>query len=503
LWISFSSPQSHPQIINSVMATGVEFSTMTTAALHELDALALAALIRTGSVSAREVITATLARIDALNPTLNAFITIAHDKAVREADLVDQRLARGEPVGRLAGVPLHVKDLVATRDVRTTYASFIHEHNVPKTSAVSVARLEAEGAIVVGKTTTPEFGHMCWTEAPLFGRTGNAWDQTRTAGGSSGGAAVATIMGLGALGIATCAGGSTRIPAAANGVVGFKQSLGLVPHDGAPEAFANLSYITPITRTVAETALMLDIMGGPHPADPHSFGMSTGGCLAAALKPPSLKGLRVGFRPFLGNTVIDPHVLAAVQRAVKALSDLGAEVIEQPDDMEPTEPFWLVISTALWNARFAHLLPEWRGRMSKTLLQQMDRGQQYTATDLQRASLERTRLYRKIQMWFDDVDILVMPTLTRTAVSIDEALYEPIIIDGRVTDTVRKAWYPYTHPFNLSGNPAVTLPLGLHPDGLPMGIQFVGPRGSDAKLCGIASVFEAAQPWSHLKPLAY
>jgi aspartyl-tRNA(Asn)/glutamyl-tRNA(Gln) amidotransferase subunit A len=378
----------------------------------------------------------------------------------------------------------------------------MHEHNVPTASGVSIARLEAAGAIVIGKTTTPEFGHMCWTEAPLFGRTGNAWDQTRTAGGSSGGAAVATIMGLGPLGIATCAGGSTRIPAAANGVVGFKQSLGLVPHDQAPEAFANLSYITPITRTVADTGLMLDIMGGPHPNDPHSFGMTAGGCHAAAVAPPSLKGLRVGWRPLMGNTVVDPHVMAATKRAVATLESLGAQVIEQADDMEPTEPFWLVISTALWNARFAHLLPQWRDRMSKTLLQQMDRGQDFSATDLQRASLERTGIYRKIQGWFSDVDILVMPTLTRTAVSIDEALYEPIEINGQKVDTVRKAWYPYTHPFNLSGNPAVTLPMGLHPDGLPMGIQFVAPRGHDAKLCGIAAAFEAAQPWSHLLPRA-
>jgi aspartyl-tRNA(Asn)/glutamyl-tRNA(Gln) amidotransferase subunit A len=173
---------------------------------------------------------------------------------------------------------------------------------------------------------------------------------------------------------------------------------------------------------------------------------------------------------------------------------------EMADDMEPTEPLWLVVSTALWNARFSHLLPEWKDRMSPTLVRQMAGGTNHTAEMLARANVQRTALYRKIQGWFEHTDIIVMPTLTRTAVPLKEALFEPIEIEGHKVDTVRKAWFPYTHPFNLSGNPAVTLPAGFHSDGLPVAIQLVARRGADALLCKAAALFEQARPWAGAKP---
>lgn len=460
----------------------------------------LSAAIKARRLSAVEATRATLSRIERLQPVLNCFITVCADEALASASAIDARIGRGEDPGPLAGVPLAVKDLVNTAGVRTTFGSFIHEHNVPKKDSVSIARLKAAGAVLVGKTTTPEFGHMVWTQAPLFGRTRNAWDATRTAGGSSGGAAAACAAGIAPLHVATCAGGSTRIPAACNGVVGFKQSLGLIPHDMAPDAFANLSYITPTTRTVLDTALMLEAMAGSDWADPHSFGMSAAGCVDAARAPGSLKGLRIAWRPFLGNTVIDRDYLRVAAAAAQTFEALGATMHEMPDDMEPTEPMWLVLSTALWRARFADLLPIWRDRMSPTLLGQIDRGGDHTAEMLSKANLQRTALYRKIQRWFETADIIVMPTLTRTAVGIEEGLFEPIEIEGRKIDTVRKAWFPYTHPFNLTGNPAVTLPAGLHSDGLPVAIQLVGRRGADALLVRAAALFEQARPWGHLRP---
>lgn len=470
--------------------------------LAYMPASEIAHRVRTKEMSAVEVTRACLARIEALNPTLNCFITVSADVALADAAAVDAKIARGEDAGPLAGVPLHVKDLVNTKGVRTTFCSYIHEHNVPKADSVSVRRLRAAGAILVGKTTTPEFGHMAWTEAPIFGRTANVWDKTRSAGGSSGGAAVATAAGLGPLAVATCAGGSTRIPAAVNGVVGFKQSLGLIPHDMAPESFGNMSYITPTTRTVRDTAMMLEVMSGPDPRDVHASGLSARGCIDAVTEAKNLKGLRLAWRPFLGNTVIDPHVLAATQKATLSLEQFGAHVEEMADDMEPTEPMWLVISTALWRARFSHLLPQWRDRMSPTLLRQMDNGANHSAEDLMRAYVRRTEIYRQIQGWFERYDIIAMPTLTRTALPLKEGLFEPIEVAGQKFDSVRKAWFPYTHPFNLSGNPAVTLPCGVHPDGLPMAIQLVGRRGADALLCHAAALFEQAQPWADRKPVA-
>ena len=473
---------------------------MPTSELAYVPASQLAPRIASQDISAVEVVRATLARIEAAQPVLNCFITVCADEALRDAASIDQRIARGEDVGPLGGIPLHVKDLVNTAGVRTTFGSLMHEHNVPPTDSVSVARLKKAGAVLIGKTTTPEFGHMVWTEAPLFGRTRNAWDATRTSGGSSGGAAVACATGLGPLGVGTCAGGSTRIPAACNGVVGFKQSLGLIPHDMAPESFSNMSYITPMTRTVMDTALMLEAMAGPDPRDVHSFGMSAAGCVDAVRTADDLAGLRMAWRPFVGNTVIDSEVLRLTRDAAQSFTQFGASLEEMADDMRPTEPMWLVLSTALWNARFSQVLPEWRDRLSPTLVRQMQGGAMHTAEMLARAQLQRTALYRQIQAWFDRYDVIVMPTLTRTAVPIQEALFEPIEIEGRKIDTVRKAWFPYTHPFNLSGNPAVTLPAGFHSDGLPVAIQLVARRGADALLCKVAALFEKALPWAGKQP---
>jgi aspartyl-tRNA(Asn)/glutamyl-tRNA(Gln) amidotransferase subunit A len=352
----------------------------------------------------------------------------------------------------------------------------------------------------MGKTTTPEFGHMCYTQAPLFGRTPNAWNATRTSGGSSGGAGAALAAGIAAIGIGTDAGGSTRIPAACNGVVGFKQSSGVVPHDMSPEVFANFSSINPMARTVMDCALMLEAMAGMHPCDPYSYGMPASGFVAAAKPEGSLKGLRVGWRPLLGNSVVDSEVLDLCEKAALSLGDLGASVEPMEDNLEPIEPMWFAYASALWNGRFRDQLPKWGAKLSPTLLAQMERGKDISGEAVGRALLARTELYRKVQGWFERYDVIVTPTLARTAISIEERLFEPIEIDGRKTDTVRKAWYPYTHPFNLTGHPAVSLPAGFHSDGLPVGIQLVGRRAEDARLFKVAALFEQARPWAHRRP---
>jgi len=465
-----------------------------------MSAAEIARRVTSKEITAVEVMRGTLARAEALQPVLNCFITIAADEALRDAAAIDARIARGEDPGPLAGVPLHVKDLVKTAGVRTTFGSFIHEHDVPAADQVCVARLKAAGAVLFAKTTTPEFGHMPWTEAPLFGRTRNAWSARRTSGGSSGGAAVACAAGIGPLAIATDAGGSTRIPAACNGVVGLKQSIGLIPHDTAPDAFSNMSYITPTTRTVMDTALMVEAMAGWHPSDPHSFGMPVTGYVAAARGDGDLKGLKVAWRPYLANTVADGEVLSRCEGLAGLLGELGAVVEPMGDDLEPTEPYWLTLSTALWNARFSDLIPKWRDRISPTLLRQMSGGNQMTGEMVGRALMQKTNLYRQIQAWFERFDVIVMPTLSRTALGIDEALFDPIEIEGKKVGTVRRAWYPYTHPFNLSGNPAITLPAGFHSDGLPIAVQLVGRRGEDARLLRIAAMIEAARPWDQMRP---
>jgi aspartyl-tRNA(Asn)/glutamyl-tRNA(Gln) amidotransferase subunit A len=460
----------------------------------------LARMIREKQVSATEVVRATLARAERVQAATNCFITLCGERALADAAAADRALAAGAGIGPLHGVPFHVKDLLNTQGVRTTFGSFIYEHNVPEQDCVSVARLKKAGAILVGKTTTPEFGHMPFTEAPLFGRTCNAWAAERTSGGSSGGAAVALAAGVCPIGVGTDAGGSTRIPAAANGVVGFKQSAGLIPHDMAPEAFANISSINPMSRTVMDVALMLDAMAGSHPSDPYSWGLPSPSFAAAVSDKGRLAGLRFAWRPLLANRVIDSEVLSQCEEAAMALGRLGAQVEPMDDDMEPVEPAWLAYSHALWNARFRDALPQWRDKMSPTLIRQMELGKDSSGEAVGKALLARTRLFRAVQGWFDRFDVVVTPTLTRTALGIEERLFEPIEIEGQKVDTVRRAWYPYTLPFNLTGHPALTLPCGWHSDGLPVAIQLVGRRGEDARLMKVAALFEAARPWARTWP---
>ena len=460
----------------------------------------LAALIAQRVVSPVEIVDIVLDRIEKTQPTLNAFMTVCADDARAAAKAAEAAVMRGDTLGPLHGVPFAVKDLVNTAGLRTTFGSWALADNVPRADSPSVARLKAAGAVLVGKTTTPEFGHKCFTEAPLFGRTANPWDLARTCGGSSGGAAAAVAAGLGPIGIGTDGGGSSRIPAACCGAVGFKQTLGLVPHDLTPDGFGNQSHITPMTRTVMDAALMLQAMAGPHRCDPHSLGLAVPDFVAAARPDGDLKGVRIAWRPLLGNTILSREVRDACERTLAAFVEMGAIVEPVDDNFTGTEPIWLILTQSFWNARFRRYVAQFGNRMSETLLRQMDNGAGHTAVALQEAMFERTRVFREIQDWFERYDIVATPTLSRTALAIDHDFFAPIEIDGQVADTVRNAWYPYTLPFNLSGNPAVTLPCGFDADRLPIGLQLVGPHLGDAKLVGAAALFEQARPWAAERP---
>jgi aspartyl-tRNA(Asn)/glutamyl-tRNA(Gln) amidotransferase subunit A len=469
--------------------------------LAYISAAELAALIARRAVSPVEVVDGVLTRIEKTQPVLNAFITVSAEGARAAAREAEAAIMRGELLGKLHGVPFAAKDLVNTAGVRTTFGSVALADNVPAADSPAVARLKRAGAILVGKTTTPEFGHKCFTEAPLFGRTANPWNLARTCGGSSGGGASAVAAGLGPIGIGTDGGGSSRIPAACCGIVGFKQTLGLVPHDLTPDGFGNQSHITPLTRTVTDAALMLEAMAGPDPCDPHSLGLPVPDFAGSARAEGDLKGLHIAWRPLLGNSLLAAEVRAACEGALGVFAELGAIVETVADDFASTEPIWLVLTQSFWNARFRRYVPEFGPRMSETLLRQMDNGAVHSAVALQQAMFERTRIFREVQAWFADCDIVATPTLSRTALAIDHDFFAAIEIDGVVTDTVRNAWYPYTLPFNLSGNPAVTLPCGRGEGALPIGLQLVGPHLGDARLLRAAALYEMARPWAEERPL--
>jgi aspartyl-tRNA(Asn)/glutamyl-tRNA(Gln) amidotransferase subunit A len=457
-----------------------------------LPATALRDRIGRGELSPVEVTRAVLDRAERLQPELNCFVTLCRDQALRDAEDAERAVAKGEPLGLLHGVPYAVKDIVNTRGVKTTFGSRLMADNVPDHDAEAVARLRRHGAILIGKTTTSEFGAKCLTDGPLFGRTRNAWSAAHTSGGSSGGAAVAVAAGLAPIGIATDGGGSTRIPAACNGVVGLKQSNGVVPHSQVPDAFGNYTYVTPMTRTVADTALMLQAMAGPHESDPWSLGLPVPDYVAAARGEGDLRGRRILFCAAPSGRPLAADVAAAFAAALGHLARLGAEMTEMPGEGFDIEPLWRAINHTTWRARFAPLAARHAPDMSPSLIQQLALASEVSGVDYQQAMFDRTTLFRHVQRLLGENDFLVTPTLQRTALPIDQDLFGTLDIDGETYSEVRANWFPWTMPFNMTGHPAISLPCGFGSDGLPIGLQVVGRFRMETELLRLAALFEAS-----------
>lgn len=463
--------------------------------LCRLPASTLRQKIASKQLSPVELTKAVLARAEALQPVLNCFITLVPEHAMAAARRAEDAVMRGEALGLLHGIPFAAKDLVNTAGVRTTFGSLHYDENVPKEDAVSAARMKQAGAILFGKTTTPEFGHKALTDAPLFGRTRNAWSAERTSAGSSGGAAVAVAAGIGPIGIATDGGGSTRIPAAANGMVGLKQSNGVIPHSQVADAFGNYTYVTPMTRTVMDTALMLQAMAGSHPSDPWSIGVPVPDYAAAAHADGDLEGKRILYSVTLGNSLVAQDVRMAFDAALKKLAALGAELIELEGVLPDMAPIWKVINHTTWRARFDELVRREDNRLSPSLVRQVLMADAWSGVDYQKAMFQRTDLFRKVQGWFETADYLVTPTLSRTALPIEQDLFEPISIDGVEAGELRTNWFPYTMPFNITGHPAITVCCGYDTEGLPIGLQFVGRFRDEASVLRAAALYEASERW--------
>jgi aspartyl-tRNA(Asn)/glutamyl-tRNA(Gln) amidotransferase subunit A len=463
--------------------------------LTRLPASALREQIAARRVSPVELTQSVLARAEKLQPVLNCFITLVPELALKAARAAEQAVMQGAPLGLLHGIPYAAKDLVNTAGVRTTFGSLHYEDNVPKQDAVAAARLKEAGAILFGKTTTPEFGHKALTDAPLFGRTRNAWSDQRTSGGSSGGAAVAVAAGIGPIGVATDGGGSTRIPAAANGVVGLKQSNGVIPHSQVADAFGNYTYVTPMSRTVMDTALMLQAMAGPHPSDPWSIGIAPQNYIAAACAEGDLKGKRILYSLTLGNKIVAKDVRSAFERALGKLKELGGELVELSETLPEMEPIWKVINHTTWRARFHDMIRRDDNKVTPSLVRQVAMAEEWSGTDYQQAMFQRTDLFRMIQRWFERADYLVTPTLSCTALPIDQDLFEPIRIDGVEVGELRRNWFPYTMPFNITGHPALSLCCGHDSEGLPIGLQIVGRFRDEVSVLRAAALYEASEDW--------
>ena len=469
---------------------------MQIAELIAVDALTLARRIRSKEVSPVAVVDATLQRIEALQARVNAFITVTGDEARDAARRAEAAVMAGQTLGAFHGVPFSVKDLLFARNVRTTMGSLIFADQVPTEDAVPVRRLREAGAILIGKTTTPEFGHKPLTDSPLFGVTRNPWDPSRTAGGSSGGAAAAVATGQGPLALGTDGGGSIRLPAACCGIVGLKPTLGRVPHVHQADLFSSTSYIGPMTRSVAEAAACFDVIAGFDPGDPYSRPEPRDDPCRI-----DVQGMKLAWLPRVGNPLVDPEVLVACESAVRHLERQGALVETVEADFASFERAFLVFLQGGLAARVGPHMATFGDKVARSLRESIDRGAHWSAVDWANAVAQRTTVYRRVCVLFERFDFLVTPTLGRPALAADHDPYEPITIAGENAGSIRGAWYPYLWPFNLSGHPAVSLPCGWSSDNLPIGLQIVGPWYSDRRVLALAEHLERERPCGRRMPL--
>jgi aspartyl-tRNA(Asn)/glutamyl-tRNA(Gln) amidotransferase subunit A len=452
----------------------------------------LARLIATGEVPALEAIEASLARLEATEPQLNAFVTVLAAEARRDARDADLRRARGERLGPLHGVPVSVKDLIAVGGAPYTLGSRSMAQNVAPADAAAVERLREAGAVVIGKTTTSEYGCKAVGDSPLTGSTRNPWDLSRTAGGSSAGAAASVAAGVTAIALGTDGGGSIRIPAALTGLVGVKPQFGRVPVYPT-SATPTLGHVCPLARTVRDAALLFGALAGYDARDPHSVPQPVPDVSAACERDP--RPLRIAWSPTLGYAPVDPEVRGIAEEAARAFAALGCAV----DEVEA--PFG-ADSADLWTAEFyagigARLGPVLRTRpdlLDPDVAAVVERAVAVRAEDYYRSVFGRYEFRERVRRFFERYDLLLSPTLPVAGVEAGVAI-PPGLADRNIV-----TWVCYTYPFNLTGQPAASIPAGFTAAGLPVGVQLVARAYREEDLFTAAAAFESARPWASRRP---
>ena len=457
----------------------------------------LATLYRGRKVSPLEVMEAVLARVDRVNPRVNAVVTLARETALDEARRATDALQPRATLPPLFGIPVGIKDVTPTRGLRTTYGSKLFESHVPDEDALVVARLRAAGAIVLGKTNTPEFAFGPNTFNAVFGVTRNPWDLGRTAGGSSGGSAAALACGMCPLAEGTDLGGSLRGPASYCGVVGFRTTPGLIPRYPSVLAWDTYSVEGPMARAVGDAALMLATMAGPDDRAPLSSPVDVRE-FARAVKNPSVKGWRIAWTPDLGGLVeIDHEVRAVCEDAVAALASLGASVERACPDMAEVVEVVRLTRAPLMVARHADKLAESRAVLQEGLVENTEQGLAMSARELAEGELARTRLWQRVRAFLADRDLLVTPTAAVPPFPLEHP--HVMEVNGRpVGKSMARSFLTYA--FSVLGLPAISIPCGFTRDGLPVGLQIVGKRRGEAAVLRAAAAFEQARPWADRIP---
>lgn len=460
---------------------------MTVTDLTDCTAAELVSLYRTGEASPVDATRAVLARIERVNPALNAFCLVAADQALAAARASESRWHAGAPRSALDGVPTSVKDLILTRGWPTLRGSRAVDPSQPwDVDAPATARLREAGAVLLGKTCTPEFGCKGETNSPLTGLTRNPWDPSKTPGGSSGGTAAAVAAGLGPLSVGTDGAGSVRIPATFCGTFGLKPSFGRVPAFPL-SPFGTVAHLGPLTMSVRDAALMMNVLKLPDARDWTSLPPDDRDYTADLEE--GIRGLRVAWSPALGYARnVDAEIAAACAQAVAVLAELGALVEEVDpgieDPLEITTGLWFVGAWTIWNT----LTPARQAVTDPDFAAQAALGEAYSALDVQRLQLRRAALGSHMRQFMQRHDLLVTPAVAVPAFDARPAGHSPM------DPATMLGWTPFSYPFNLTQQPACSIPCGSTTAGLPIGLQMVGPMFGDERVLRAARAYESVRP---------
>lgn len=465
--------------------------------LWTMDATTIAEKVKSRELSPVEVTQAHLDRMETQEPHLHAFCTSTPELAMQTARDLEATILRGDSVGPLAGVPVAVKDLICTKDIRTASGSPAYENFIPDEDDVVVERLKAAGAIILGKTNVPEFGYSGVGHNPIFETTCNPWNTAMTPGGSSAGSGAAVASGMVPLALGSDGGGSIRIPSAHCGIYGLKASMGRVPlYPGTKDerypgvsSWESLEHIGPMTRTVSDAALMMSVLAGPDPRDrfslpdaPYDWRETVKGDLA---------GLRVGFSIDWGYAAVDPQVRAIVTEAAAVFeTELGCKVDPVvPGWEDPFGAFWGLVAMESDLKGLREMVKTHGHRMSPHLVEFINKP--WTAEDLTDALMTRKAVNNKMWRLMQTYDLLLTPTLAVPPFPIN--VQGPERIDGRMVANTQ--WLAFTFPLNMTGQPAASIPAGFTPSGLPVGLQIIGRHLDDALVLKASAAFESARPW--------
>jgi amidase len=461
-----------------------------------LSAVEMAAQIHAGRLSARDVMTAHLARIEAVNPQVNAIVTLHAEQAMAAALAADEAQARGEPLGPLHGLPVVHKDLIMTRGMRTTYGSRVHEDYVPTRSALLVERQQAAGAISIGKTNTPEFGAGSQTFNAVFGATRNPYDLSKTCGGSSGGSAVALATGMAALADGTDMGGSLRCPANYCNVVGLRPSIGRVPDFPSQNGWSSLSVHGPMARSVADLALHLSVMAGHDARDP--MAISEGGEQFRAPLQRDMRGKRIAWSMDLGGLPVDPRVTQVLEAQRKVFEDLGCIIEEDCPDFRDAHDIFMALRAYAFELHYGAIMDRHPGVLKDTIVWNIEAGRKLSAAQLARAEKLRTALFMRMHRFMEKYDFLVTPVNQVPPFDIDQPYVDQIAgvkMDNYI-DWMRSCYY-----ITATTHPAMSVPAGFTAEGLPVGLQLIGRHQGELALLQMAHAFESATGAGKRRPM--